>query len=201
MGGDYRLAVALMNRLKAPQGFGGSRWNHPLVYGRPVLRAWRELGLPPQLILSVIRTESAFQAEVVSASNARGLMQLLPSTALKLAALQGDTNFREDDLFDPELNVRYGSNYLARLQAAFGSQSLALAAYNGGPFNVQAFMKAHPERPLDLFVETLPFAESSEYVKRVTESLANYEAAYLGKYGLTDFTQPVGLPKSPPPNF
>ena len=200
-GGDYRLAVALMNRLKAPSGFAGARWNHPLVYGKPVLRAWRELGVPPQLILSVIRTESAFQAEVVSASNARGLTQLLPSTALKLAALQGDANYREDDLFDPELNVRYGSTYLSLLLTAFGNQSLALAAYNGGPFNVQAFMKAHPERSLDLFVETLPFADSSEYVKRVTESLANYEAAYLGKYGLTDFTQPVGLPKNPPPTF
>ncbi|MDR2302329.1 MAG: lytic transglycosylase domain-containing protein [Deltaproteobacteria bacterium] len=199
--GDYRLAVGLINRLKAPSGFKGSRWNHPLVYGRPLLRAYRELGLSPQLVLSVIRTESAFQAEVVSSSNARGLMQLLPSTAQKVAELQGDANFREDDLFDPFLNIRYGTAYLSSLVNAFGSQTLALAAYNGGPFNIQGYVTALPQRPLDLFIETLPFSESSEYVKRVTEAVATYESAYLGKYSLDDFTLPVGPLKGQPPSF
>jgi soluble lytic murein transglycosylase len=200
-GGDYHLAVAIMNRMRVPKGFRGSRWNHPLVYGRPVLRAWRRLGLSPQLVLSVIRTESAYQSEVVSSSNARGLMQLLPSTATRVAALEGDGQFREEDLFDPGLNVRYGTVYLSALMDAFGDQALALAAYNGGPFNVASYMRALPARSLDLFVETLPFAESSEYVKRVTESVANYEAAYLGKYSLPDFTRPVGVPPGRPPDF
>jgi soluble lytic murein transglycosylase-like protein len=199
--GDYRLAVGLINRLKAPTGFKGSRWNHPLVYGRPVLRAYRELGLSPQLVLSVIRTESAFQAEVVSSSNARGLMQLLPSTAQKVAALQGEAAFREDDLFDPQLNIRYGTAYLSALVKAFGCQTLALAAYNGGPFNIEGYLKALPQRSLDLFIETLPFSESSEYVKRVTEAVATYESAYLGKYSLDDFTLPVGPLKGQPPDF
>jgi soluble lytic murein transglycosylase len=152
-------------------------------------------------VLSVIRTESAFQAEVVSSSNARGLMQILPSTAIRIAGLEGDEAPREEDLFDPELNIRYGTAYLASLVKAFGSQPIALAAYNGGPFNVKAYMEALPGRPLDLFIETLPFAESSSYVMRVAESLALYEAAYLGRYGLADFTVPVGLPKGEPPEF
>ncbi|MDR1111926.1 MAG: transglycosylase SLT domain-containing protein [Deltaproteobacteria bacterium] len=199
--GDYRLAVALMNRMGPPASSGGSRWSHPLVYGRPVMRAWRAHGLSPQLVLSVIRTESAFQAEVVSSSNARGLMQILPSTAMRIAALEGDGVPREEDLFDPELNIRYGTAYLSRLIGAFGNQPLALAAYNGGPFNVKAYMEALPQRPLDLFIETLPFAESANYVMRVTESLALYESAYLGRYGLADLTGPVGLPRGEPPGF
>ncbi|MDR3134791.1 MAG: transglycosylase SLT domain-containing protein, partial [Deltaproteobacteria bacterium] len=201
LAGDYRLAVALMGRMRPPSGFSGYRWNHPLCFGRPILRAWRQLGLSPQLVLSVIRTESAFQAEVVSSSNARGLMQLLPSTAERMAASEGDQNFREESLFEPELNIRYGTAYLGQLVRAFGNRSLAIAAYNGGPFNIATYMRAVPERPLDLFIETLPFAESSNYVKRITESVANYEAAYLGKYSLSDFTFPVGNPKGLPPDF
>jgi soluble lytic murein transglycosylase-like protein len=201
LAGDYRLAVDLMNRMKAPQAFTGNRWNHPLVYGRPILKAWRKHGLSPQLVLSVIRTESAFQSEVVSSSNARGLMQILPSTAMKIALLEGDLNFREDDLFDRQLNIRYGTAYLSLLISSFGHQALALAAYNGGPFNITTYLEAVPDRPLDLFIETLPFAESSNYVKMITESQAKYEAAYLGQYSLSDFSAPVGRPKGRPPDF
>ncbi|MDR1296588.1 MAG: lytic transglycosylase domain-containing protein [Deltaproteobacteria bacterium] len=201
LSGDYRLAVSLMSRLAPPKGFSGQRWNHPLVLGRPVLRAWRSKGLSPQLVLSVIRTESAFQSEVVSSSNARGLMQILPSTAARIAEREGGPPPREEDLFNPELNVRYGTGYLADLVAAFGSTVLALAAYNGGPFNIKAYMEALPKRPLDLFVETLPFSESSSYVRRVLESQARYEAAYLGRYNLGDFSVPVGLPPGTPPDF
>jgi soluble lytic murein transglycosylase-like protein len=200
-GGDYRLAVSLLGRIRVAKGFQGQRWNHPLVLGRPTLTAWRRHGLAPQLVLSVIRTESAFQAEVVSRSNARGLMQILPSTAARLAVYEGDPPPREEDLFDPDLNVRYGSTYLKELVRVFGSVPLALASYNGGPFNIKAYMEASPRRPLDLFIETLPFSESSNYVKRVLESQARYEAAYLGRYNYHDLTGPVGRPLSEPPDF
>ncbi|MDR0356489.1 MAG: lytic transglycosylase domain-containing protein [Deltaproteobacteria bacterium] len=201
LAGDYRLAVALMARLSPPKGFAGQRWSHPLVLSRPVLRAWRKHGLKPQLILSVIRTESAFQAEVVSSSNARGLMQMLPSTAMRIAALEGDEPPKEETLFDPDLNVRYGTAYLSDLMKAFGQAPLALAAYNGGPFNIKTYMEALPERPLDLFIETLPFAESSKYVMMILESQAIYESAYLGRYNIFDLTSPVGLPPGEPPDF
>jgi soluble lytic murein transglycosylase len=201
LAGDYRLAVGLMARQTPPKGFTGSRWNHPLVLSEPVLRAWRRHGLAPQLVLSVIRTESAFQTEVVSSSNARGLMQILPSTAMRLAAAENDDAPREEDLFDPELNIRYGTAYLGALREAFGTVALALAAYNGGPFNIQKYMEAVPDRPLDLFVETLPYSESSNYVRRVLESVAVYESAYLGRYNLHDFSHPVGLPPGTPPDY
>jgi soluble lytic murein transglycosylase len=191
--GYYRLTVGLLNRLKVEPDFQGRRWNHPLVYSEPVLFAWKRLGLAPQLTLSVIRTESAFEPEAVSLSNARGLMQLLPSTALSLAQIEGEI-LKEEELFEPNLNIRYGTNYLANLIRSFGSSALALAAYNGGPFNIKAYMTALADRPLDLFIETLPFAESSRYVKVVLESVAVYEASYLGLYNYLDFTSPVGPP-------
>jgi soluble lytic murein transglycosylase len=128
-------------------------------------------------------------------------MQILPSTAIQIAALQKEAPPWEEDLFNPELNIRYGTAYLRDLVTAFGSPILALAAYNGGPFNIKAYMEALPDRPLDLFVETLPFAESSNYVRHVLESQARYEAAYLGKYNLYDFSVPVGLPPGVPPDF
>ncbi|MDR2443479.1 MAG: lytic transglycosylase domain-containing protein [Deltaproteobacteria bacterium] len=197
--GEYSLAVKLLNRLKTDSQ--SRRWNHPMVFARAVLGAWRRHGLSPQLVLSVIRTESAFEKVAVSTSNARGLMQILPSTAARLAILEGDRELREEDLFDPDLNIRYGTAYLSELIRVFGRLPLALAAYNGGPFNINAYMKAVPQRPLDLFIESLPFSESSIYVKRVLESQAIYESAYLGRYNYHDLTAPVGLPLSEPPDF
>ncbi|MDR2455180.1 MAG: lytic transglycosylase domain-containing protein [Deltaproteobacteria bacterium] len=200
-GGSYGLAMNLLGRIRTASDFTGQRWNHPLVLGRPVLTAWRRHGLSPQLTLSVIRTESLFQAEAVSRSNARGLMQILPSTAQRLAVYEGDPPPREEDLFDPDLNVRYGAAYLSELVRVYGSVPLALASYNGGPFNIKAYMEAVPQRPADLFIETLPFSESSNYVKRVLESQARYEAAYLGRYNYHDLTAPVGKPLFEPPDF
>jgi soluble lytic murein transglycosylase-like protein len=199
IGGEYRLAVNLLNRLDTDAP--GQRWNHPAVFGRPVLGAWRRFGLSPQLILSVIRTESAFQSWAVSSSNARGLMQLLPSTAGQLARLAGQEQPSEEALFNPDLNIRYGAAYLVELLKAFGNVPLALASYNGGPFNIGAYMKASPRRPLDLFIETLPFSESSIYVKRVIESVAVYESAYLGRYNYHDLTAPVGQAPADAPDF
>jgi soluble lytic murein transglycosylase-like protein len=199
-GGRPGLAVRLLGRLATPRD-GGDRWNHPLALSPQVLRAWRSHGLSPQLTLSVVRAESAFEAEAVSTSNARGLMQLLPATAERLASLAGEAKPREEALFEPDLNMRYGTSYLSSLLQGFGNPALALAAYNGGPFNIATYMEALPDRPLDLFIDTLPFAESSNYVKKVLESVAVYESAYLGRYNVLDFSRPVGRPPGPTPDF
>ena len=200
-GGDYRLAVSLMSRIPGDDSKGPKKWNHPLIYGTEVLRAEREHSLSPSLLLALIRTESAYQADIMSASNARGLMQLLPATANKVAARLGEPEPGAMALFDPVLNIRYGSWYLKALIDGFGNEALALAGYNGGPYNIKSMILAKKGMPLDVFVECLPFEETANYVKRITESRYIYEMAYLGQASLPDLTGPVSAPDDSLPDF
>jgi soluble lytic murein transglycosylase len=200
-GGDYRLAIKFLSQVITPSNSPYKAWIHPLAYGQPIVKAFRLYGLEPQKILSVIRVESAFQADAVSASNARGLMQLLPSTAKSISTILGDREPREEDLFVPTLNIRYGSWYLNELWRAFGEWPLALAAYNGGPFNVKSYLMARQGLPLDVFIETLPLPETIRYVQSVLESQFVYDAAYLGAKNYPNLTNPLGPPKKDPPTF
>ncbi|UQZ88116.1 hypothetical protein C4J81_02370 [Deltaproteobacteria bacterium Smac51] len=199
--GDYRTAVRSLSRIKGDGADTLKRWSHPLVYGREVLDARRRHGLSPSLLLALIRTESAFQADIMSASNARGLMQLLPATANRIAGILGEAEPGPLDLFDPALNIRYGSWYLKALIDGFGSEPLALAGYNGGPYNIKSFMRVKVGLPLDLFIETLPFDETVKYVKRITESRYIYETIYLGQSVRRDFTAPITPPAASLPDF
>jgi soluble lytic murein transglycosylase-like protein len=201
--GDYSLAMNVLSRVPDPRkgAAGPFRWNHPPAHAGEALLAWRRWGVAPQLTFAVMRSESAYQAEAVSPSNGRGLMQLLPSTAERLSGILEEPVPRDEDLFVPAVNVRYGTRYLSMLTSSFGSVPLALAAYNGGPFNVSGLVAALGGVPEDVFVESLPFTETSNYVKRITEAVHAYEHAYLGVGTLPDMTRPVMPPASPPPDF
>ena len=199
--GDYRLAVSLMSAVKSSGGPGPKKWGRPPVYGRPVLDAWRRHGLSPALVLALIRAESAYQADVMSVSNARGLMQLLPVTAERVAQALGEPPPGDLDLFDPALNIRYGSWYLAALLGGFGHEALALAGYNGGPFNVKSLLLARPGTPLDIFIESLPREETVAYVKKIIAGRCLYEEAYFGWTSRPDLTVPAAPPRDSLPDF
>jgi soluble lytic murein transglycosylase-like protein len=201
--GEYRLAIRLMARLPfEPAGSAGPfRFNHPPGFSREVLAAWRRQGVPPQLTMAVMLIESAFQPDEVSASNARGLMQLLPSTAERVSAILGERLPREEELFGPSMNIRYGTCYLGLLLESFRSVPLALASYNGGPFNIRSFLAARRELPTDLVVETIPVSETAAYVRKNMEAIYAYEEVYLGEATLPDLTVPARLPATPPPDF
>ena len=199
-GGDYRLAFSLFSRVPAnPEGNG--KWSHPLIYCREILAARREHGLSPALMLALIRTESAYQFDIMSVSNARGLMQLLPATAGQVARRLGRPFPGAVDLFDPATNISYGSWYLKALIDGFGDESLALAGYNGGPYNIKSMIMAKSGMPLDVFIESLPFEETAKYVKRITEARYIYEMSYLGQANCPDLARPVPLPNSSLPDF
>jgi soluble lytic murein transglycosylase len=200
--GEPRLAVLLMRNFKAgPVYPENTRWNHPLVFGGEILEAYRLYGIPPQLVLALIRSESAFQSGAVSRSNARGLTQLLPATAERIAELLGEEPVNEEELFDPEINIRYGTFYLSLLLDSFQSLPLALASYNGGPRNVLRTVKAREGLAEDVFVETFPFPETSAYVRNVLSAAHAYELAYLGEGAGPDLSRPVKLPEKSPPDF
>ncbi len=165
--------------LRLPNGETRVLWDRAYpAYERE--RLTRFAGRDPTAILflqSIMRTESEFDALALSPANARGLMQLIPSTAFRVARELGLDPDKED-LFDPEYNIHIAAWYLDRLQKKFKGQWLIIAAaYNAGSPAVVKWFKLFGQLPLDAFVESLPFAETRDYVKTVTETFFRY--AYL----------------------
>ena len=145
------------------------RLRYPLAYEQIVRGHARHYRLDPALLAAVIYQESKFRADVRSHSGAIGLMQLLPSTAQGIATHTGGTRFRVDDLYDPELNVRYGAWYLRHLLDRYGDERTALAAYNAGQDNVDRWRREGGG---------IEFPETRAYVDRVEDLKQIYRKAY-----------------------
>ncbi|MCH6587712.1 MAG: lytic transglycosylase domain-containing protein [Proteobacteria bacterium] len=134
----------------------------------------------PALVLAVIRQESAFYKGAVSRAGARGLMQLMPRTAKRVARRIKVRYSRKKLLTDAEYNLRLGRAYLSGLTQDYdGSYVLALAAYNAGPARANRWIKAFGDPreadvdPID-WIESIPFDETRNYVQRILESLVVY---------------------------
>ena len=140
------------------------RARYPLKYEAIIEGHARNYRLDPALLAAVIYRESEFDARAGSKAGAIGLMQLTPETARGIALRTGGTRFEVSDLYDPELNVRYGAWYLRHLLDAFGGDlRKALAAYNGGRGNVE---------------RGVVFDETREYVRQVLAARDAYRRAY-----------------------
>ena len=150
------------------------RLRYPLRYSEYVRVHAREHGLSPALLAAVIYAESKFDPSAESHSGAIGLMQLTPSTAQGIAIRTHGSAFRTADLYDPEINIRYGAWYLHDLFAKYHSERLVLAAYNAGQGNVDRWRAAH---------EPIQFPETRAYVERVEDLKTIYRKAWAGKLG------------------
>ena len=118
------------------------RIRYPLRYSEFVRVHARERGLDPALVAAVIYQESKFRSGAKSSSGAIGLMQLTPATAHGIAVRTGGAAFHTNDLYDPEINIRYGSWYLHNLFVKYGQERLVLAVYNAGQGNVDRWRAA-----------------------------------------------------------
>lgn len=169
-------AVAISRRAGA-QGVSLIEDGWPMAASIPA-----DAPVEPALALAIIRQESGFDAGIRSPSDALGLMQLLPSTARHVGSQMGISVRPAALTADPALNIRLGTAYLASLMARYDNAlPLAIAAYNAGPGNVDAWLAAHGDPRygnggwID-WIETIPFAETRDYVERVIESLVVYRA-------------------------
>ena len=137
------------------------------------------LNLDPALLSAVILEESRFDPQALSVSGARGLMQIMPATGKDIAKSLKVHPYGEQKLYEPELNIRFGSWYLARLLEDFGGKAyLAVAAYNAGPRAVRDWLARFPGLPEDEFVERIPYAETRNYVVKVLTSQQVYKILY-----------------------
>ena len=141
--------------------------------------------LDPALIAGVIYTESRFRDQT-SHAGAKGLMQLLPSTADDIARKSGGTAFVQGDLADPQVNISYGSFYLRYLLSRYGGNTvLAVAAYNAGEGRVDkwVFAARHDGEDFDR-ARHIPFPETRHYVEQVLEMRGRYRDRYKQELGL-----------------
>jgi len=181
------LAVGLLATFAVVQQTKPGWWErlwYPLRYEQIVRGHARHYDLEPALLAAVIYQESKFHANAHSRSGAIGLMQLLPRTAEGIALHTGGTAFRLGDLYDPEINVRYGAWYLRHLIQKYRDERTALAAYNAGQDNVDRWRRAG---------EGIQFAETRAYVDRVEKLKRIYRRAYGAELGAWA-GQPVSVP-------
>jgi soluble lytic murein transglycosylase len=148
---------------------------YPLHYASIVRGHAAHYDLSPALLAAVIEQESKFRADARSSAGAIGLMQLQPATAKGIAIRTGGSKFVLSDLYDPEINVRYGAWYLHHLMQKYGDERTALAAYNAGQQNVDRW-RAHGEG--------VQFAETRAYVDRVERLKDIYRRSYASELGL-----------------
>ena len=138
--------------------------------------------LDPSLIAGIIYVESRFRDQT-SRAGAKGLMQILPSTADYIARKSGGTRFVQGDLATPQINIAYGSWYL--LQHYHGNTLLAVAAYNAGEGKVDEWYRNASDRGEDFQAAThIPFPETRNYVQRVFDARKRYRREYRRELGL-----------------
>ncbi len=136
-------------------------------------------GTDPHIVLSLMREESRYQPDVASPADAYGLLQLIEPTARRVAQRIGLPAPSRTDLYQPELNITLGTAYISSLLQNYENNLfLAFAGYNGGPHNVDRWLKSWEGVEMDEFVERIPFTETRNYVKKVTTSLLRYQYLY-----------------------
>lgn len=149
----------------------------PIKYESEVTAYAAKYDLDEKLVYAVICAESGFRADAVSSAGARGLMQLMPSTATWLVEKYG-LEVDGENLFDPETNIQIGCCYLRYLYDKFESTQLVLAAYNGGEGNVSKWLEK-PEYSQDgKSLTKIPFKETANYVKKVSGYYELYKKLY-----------------------
>lgn len=143
--------------------------------------------LKPSLIFGLIRQESLFRQKAISHVGARGLMQIMPYTGRRIAKQLNEKFQGNQMLFDPETNIRFGSHYLGKLLREQGHPVLAIASYNAGPHRVKRWLSYQNGTPADIWVETIPFSETREYVKHVITYAMIYDYLLGNEPSLNNF--------------
>lgn len=149
---------------------------HPRKYSEYVSKYSKEYNVPEPLIYAVIKCESSFRPDARSSSDARGLMQMKPSTFADLCNRLGEEH-DESMLYDPEISIKYGTYYLSLLYGRFDVWETAVAAYNAGQGRVAKWIE---EGKVDKngHLTSIPIEETQTYVKRVNKANEKYKELY-----------------------
>nr|MDD6335136.1 lytic transglycosylase domain-containing protein [bacterium] len=160
----------------------GAKWrynvSYPMPYKTIIEQIAPEHGLEPELVNAIMLVESACKPQAVSEKGAVGLMQLMPETAQWVAQKSGISDYAEQRLTEPEMNIKLACCYLEYLYNRFSDTRTVLAAYNGGEGNVAGWIREEGGEVGKTPVKNIHFAETRYYVSRVEEAYENYRYRY-----------------------
>ena len=165
----------------------------PLSYADKVHKHSAKQKINPAILFGLIRRESAFNEKAYSPVGARGLMQIMPRTGRQIARNLNERWRGNKSLYNPSTNLKYGSYYYQKLLTQFdGHYALALAAYNAGPQRVKKWLPETEALPADIWIETIPFHETREYVSNVLAYALIYQQRIQSdELTMNDFTRDV----------
>lgn len=191
----WMLAVSYSGAaLDGPPEADARRWwenAYPRAY-RELVEQYQALGDNPDgYLYSIMRKESGFDPHDLSYADAQGLLQMIPPTTQRVAQALG-LPYDAGKLYEPEFNVRTGSWYIGHLLAKFKHQiPLGAGAFNSGPRPVMKWLETNGEKEIDELVELVPYTQTREYMKKVTENFARYRYLYANEI----YEQPLTVDK------
>ncbi len=152
---------------------------YPKPYQDSLVKFGKEKRVDPRFMLSIMRQESRFQADVKSIAAARGLMQFISTTAELMAQEMQIEDFRQDDLYNPPTAIRFGSHYIAKIFKDFPNQPEAVAAsYNAGEDRMMRWKKRANTDDADRYVPEVVFVQTKDYVHKVMANYRIYQMLY-----------------------
>ncbi|MGE0396114.1 MAG: transglycosylase SLT domain-containing protein [Kofleriaceae bacterium] len=192
----WMLAVVYQGgALNGPPIDDARRWwenAYPRAY-RELVEKHQHLGKNPDgYLYAIMRKESGFDPHVLSYADAQGLLQMIPATTRRVAKELG-IPYDAGSLYDPEFNVKTGSWYIGHVLNKFKLQiPLGSGSFNSGPRPVMRWIDKWGDREIDELVELVPYTQTREYMKKVTENFARYQYLYENKV----YVQPLAVDKA-----
>ena len=151
----------------------------PLAYREDINRYSEIYDLDPFLVAAIIKVESGYNKDAISNKDARGLMQIGPTTGQSAASVLGVENYKEQILFEPQVNIRFGTWYLRQLKGEFNEDlDLVLTAYNAGSGNVTNWLKDDRYSSDGESLSYIPFEETRNYLEKVKLNHKAYSIIY-----------------------
>lgn len=146
-------------------------------YTEYVKKYSKEYNVDEYLIYAIIKAESNFNQEAVSHREAKGLMQLMYSTAEDIAK-RVDIEINEENILEPDININLGTKYISMLIQKYDNVNLALAAYNAGSGNVDGWIEKGTLKADGSDIENVPFTETNNYVRKILRDYKIYKQIY-----------------------
>ena len=153
---------------------------YKLEYSEYVKKYAKEYDVDKYLIFAIIKAESNFDQDAVSHREAKGLMQLMYSTAEDIAK-KVNVDLTEENVLEPDININLGTKYISMLIQKYGNINLALAAYNAGSGNVDGWIEKGTLKEDGSDIENVPFTETNNYVRKILRDYEIYKKLYEEK--------------------
>lgn len=163
----------------------------PLAHQDSIITYSKSYHIPPAFIYAIIRQESSFQEDVISSAGANGLMQVMPATAHLVAKREHISYSDKAQLLTSQKNIHIGTAYLGQLAQRFHQHPVLMAAaYNAGPRQANYWLKYHEPKDLDIWIETLPWRETRNYLKNIIAFYAVYQYRMQQTFNLDSLMRP-----------